>query len=47
MEQQNHISEIDLDDFSFDYYICAENGLDNLRKEVVEFIEHLEEIGDI
>jgi hypothetical protein len=37
LEQQNHISEIDLDSFKFDYYIRSESGLDKLENEVARF----------
>lgn len=42
IEQQNHISEIGLDDFSFDYYIESESGLDNLEKEVIKLVKIIE-----
>jgi hypothetical protein len=37
-EQQKHISETDLDNFKFDYYIKSESGLDNLENEILEVI---------
>lgn len=37
LEQQNHISETDLDNFKFDYYIKSKSGLDKLENEVSEF----------
>ena len=40
-EQQRHLSEIDLDDFDFDYHIIADNGLDKLEIEVDRLIEKL------
>jgi hypothetical protein len=40
-EQKNHQSEIDLDNFNFDYHIVSESGLDNLEKQVNIFIEEL------
>ena len=40
-EQQRHLSEIDLDNFDFDYRIASDNGLDNLEIEVDKFIKKL------
>ena len=40
-EQQRHLSEIDLDDFDFDYRVISENGLDNLEIEVDKLIKKL------
>jgi hypothetical protein len=37
-EQQKHISETDLDNFKFDYYIKSESGLDNLEGEILRVI---------
>lgn len=37
IEQQNHISETDLDKFKFDYYVRSETGLDKLEEEVARF----------
>jgi hypothetical protein len=37
-EQKNHLSETDLDNFIFDYYIKSESGLNNLEKEVDKLI---------
>jgi hypothetical protein len=37
-EQQIHISETDLDDFKFDYYIKSDSGLNNLEKVVLNEI---------
>jgi hypothetical protein len=37
-EQQKHISEIDLDNFKFNYYIKSESGLDNLESEILKVI---------
>lgn len=45
IEQQNHISEIDLDNFEFDYYIKSESGLDKLWVEVNKLVKKLE--GDV
>lgn len=38
LEQKNHISERELVDFEHDYDIYSESGLDNLEREVDEFI---------
>jgi len=40
-EQQQHLSEIDLDNFDFDYRVISENGLDNLEIEVDKLIKKL------
>jgi len=40
-EQQKHLSEVDLDNFTFDYRIVSDNGLDNLEVEVDKLIEKL------
>ena len=37
-EQLKHISETDLDNFKFDYYIKSESGLDNLEGEILRVI---------
>lgn len=37
-EQKNHMSEIELLDFKHDYDIYSESGLNNLEREVDEFI---------
>lgn len=42
IEQQNHISETDLDNFKFDYYIKSESGLNKLEKEVSKMVKKLE-----
>ena len=42
IEQQNHISEIGLDDFKFDYYIESESGLDSLEKQVIKLVKNIE-----
>ena len=46
LEQQNHISETNLDNFSFDYVIESESGLDNLEKEVDKFLKWMEELDE-
>jgi TFIIF-interacting CTD phosphatase-like protein len=38
LEQLNHISETDLDNFDFDYYVIADNGLDKLEAEVKKIL---------
>mgnify|MGYP000911163102 CR=1 FL=1 len=43
-EQKNHISEIALDNYNFDYVINSESGLDNLEREVDKFLEWMEEM---
>jgi phosphomevalonate kinase len=40
-EQQNHPSEVDLDDYKFDYYITSESGLDELKNKVQIFYEEV------
>lgn len=40
-EQKNHLSEISLDNFKFDYYIESESGLDNLEKALDLLIPNL------
>ena len=40
-EQKNHLSETDLDNFKFDYYIKSESGLDKLEIEVNSLIKIL------
>jgi hypothetical protein len=40
-EQQNHISEIALDGYQFDYYIDSKSGLDNLKIEVEKMYEYM------
>jgi len=40
-EQQQHISEIALDNYNFDYYIASESGLDKLETEVMKFMEEM------
>lgn len=42
-EQQNHISETQLDNYEFDYIIESESGLDKLEKEVDNFVRYLKE----
>jgi len=37
-EQLKHISETDLDNFKFDYYIKSESGLDNLENEILRVV---------
>lgn len=37
-EQKNHISETDLDNFTFDHYICAKQGIGSLYNEVNKYI---------
>lgn len=44
-KQQNHISEIDLDNFKFDYNIESQSGLGSLRNEVIELVKIIE--GDV
>lgn len=46
-EQQNHPSEIALDNYQFDYYIDSESGLDNLRKEVEKMYRYLKIVKGI
>jgi hypothetical protein len=41
--QRNHISEIELDNFKFDYNIVSENGLNKLEIEVDKFVEWYKE----
>lgn len=41
IEQQNHISETDLDNFKFDYYIKSKTGLDKLEEEVSKIVKYL------
>ncbi|HEY8803991.1 MAG TPA: hypothetical protein VIM42_02595 [Clostridium sp.] len=41
-EQQNHISEIGLDDFKFDHYVKSESGLYSLWNEVAQLVEIIE-----
>lgn len=41
-EQKNHISEIALDNYEFDYVLNSESGIDNLKKEVDKFIAWME-----
>lgn len=41
-EQKQHSSETDLDNFSFDYYIRSESGLDKLEIELNRIIPFLE-----
>lgn len=41
-EQKNHPSETMLDNYTFDYVIHAENGIDKLEKEIDKFINWLE-----
>lgn len=45
LEQQNHPSETELDDYNFDYVIDCESGLDKLEFEVEKFIKWLEELN--
>jgi hypothetical protein len=40
-EQKNHLSETNLDNFEFDYYIESESGLDNLEKTLDLLIPNL------
>jgi len=42
LEQQNHISETELDNYEFDYIINSESGLDKLEIEIDRFIEWME-----
>lgn len=37
-EQLKHISETDLNNFKFDYYIKSESGLDNLENEILRVV---------
>lgn len=37
-KQLKHISETDLDNFKFDYYIKSESGLDNLENEILRVV---------
>lgn len=46
LDQQNHQSEVDLDDFYFDYVLESQSGLDELQIEVDKFIEWMEGLGD-
>lgn len=46
-EQQNHISETELDRYEFDYVINSENGLDKLETEVDKFMNWLKKKGEI
>ncbi|WP_125154409.1 hypothetical protein [Clostridium rectalis] len=51
-KQQMHISEIALDDYTFDHYIESENGLNNLETKILDtfkFIKPMKnyEIGDL
>jgi len=39
-EQKNHPSEKNLDDYTFDYYVYVDEGLDKLEKEVDIFINN-------
>ncbi len=43
LEQQNHISETELDSYEFDYVINSESGLDCLEKEVNKFLKWIRE----
>jgi len=45
-EQRLHASETSLDNYNFDYYIKAENGLDKLEIEIDKFIEWMKESVD-
>jgi len=48
LEQQNHISETDLDKFHFDYYIDSPSGLNYLKEDVIDLLENIKSIeGDI
>jgi len=38
-DQKNHLSEIDLDDFEFDYIINSKSGLNYLEEEVDKYIK--------
>lgn len=40
-EQRQHMSEIALDDYKFDYYIECKSGYDNVSKEVDKFISEV------
>jgi len=40
--QRLHRSETSMDDFTFDYYIKSEDGLDKLELEVDKFIKYME-----
>lgn len=42
IDQQNHISETQLDNYRFDYIIRSENGLDKLEQEINKFIKYME-----
>jgi len=49
VEQKNHPSETELDNYHFDYVINAESGLDKLEEEIdkfMEFMEWMEEIDE-
>ena len=41
LTEQQHQSEIALDNYQFDYYLDSESGLDNLRKEVVKLYNYI------
>jgi len=47
LEQQNHISETDLDHFNFDYYVSCRTGLEYLEKEVQHLVKSLKLEGEI
>lgn len=46
LEQQNHISETELDDYKFDYVINSESGLKNLEMEIEKFLKWMEGLGE-
>jgi len=46
IEQKNHPSETELDNFNFDYVINAESGLDKLEIEVDKFMEWMEDVDE-
>jgi hypothetical protein len=39
-EQKQHISEIALDNYKFDYYIKSLSGIDNLKREITYWMEN-------
>ena len=43
-EQQQHASEVALDEYEFDYYIYCPSGLDSLEVATLSLVEHLLQI---
>lgn len=40
-EQKNHLSEVDLDGFKFDYNVYVQNGVDHLKDEMYKMFKNI------